>query len=519
MDKIPSNLVDMFDEVADKRLRHTALIFGARKITYGALLTQTKKLAFELDKLTIGKSDKVALWLPNCPEFVVSFFAILRLGAIVVPINTMFKQEEAKFVIGDSGAKVLICSIDKVAEGETILARLDCLKYLISLPAPRQNSVVLNYHKLIKDAILFNNPVSLDPNATAEIVYTSGTTGTPKGACLTHRNLLTNVADCEKIISFSKNDRIICVLPLFHSFASTVCMLLPIYKGAKIIIMRTVRPFKRIIRAIFRHRVTVFVGVPSFYSILADAHFPKLFLFLNLFINPVRLCISGAAALPFDVWRKFERKFRRPLLQGYGLTESSPVVSLNPLKGKRKPESVGKALPSASVKVIDKEGRKLKNGEVGELLVNGPSVMKEYYNLPAETEKALDDGWLYTGDLAKIDSEGFVFIMGRIKEMINVRGLNVYPKEIEDVLFRHPVIKEAAVVGVTHPRRGEVPVAFVVKKEAIDEREIIRYLRQNIASYKVPRKIFFKEILPKGATGKILKMELQKEVEGIFGRQ
>ncbi|MDD5584592.1 MAG: AMP-binding protein, partial [Candidatus Omnitrophica bacterium] len=355
-----------------------------------------------------------------------------------------------------------------------------------------------------------------DSESPAEIVYTSGTTGKPKGACLSHKNLLTNITDCASIIKFSRKDRLICVLPLFHSFASTVCMLLPLYKGATIVIMRAVRPFKRIIRTIFKHRITVFVGIPSFYSILGEASFPMMSLLLARFINPVRLCISGAAALPFEVWQKFEKRFRRPLLQGYGLTEASPVVSLNPLKGRRKPESIGLALPSVMVKIIDKEEKEVTIGEIGELLVKGPNVMSRYYDLPGETAKTLRAGWLYTGDLAKIDTDGFIYIMGRIKEMINVRGLNVYPKEIEDLLYKHPAIKEAAVVGVTHRHRGEVPIAFVAKKDEVNEKEILHHLRANIAPYKVPLKIFFKDALPKNATGKVLKTELQKEVEGIF---
>jgi len=293
-------------------------------------------------------------------------------------------------------------------------------------------------------------------------------------------------------------------------------MLLPLYKGAKIVIMRSVRPFKRVVRAIFKHRVTAFVGVPSIFNILSEARFARWQLLLNWIINPVRLCISGAAALPFEVWYKFEKKFRRPLLQGYGLTEASPVVSLNPLRGENKPYSVGKALPAVTAKVIAKDGQEVLPQEVGELLVKGDNVMQGYYHLPAETEKTLRDGWLYTGDLAKIDKDGFIYIMGRLKEMINVRGLNVYPKEIEDVLYKYPKVKEAAVVGVLHRHRGEAPVAFIVKKEDVKEREILSFLRNNLASYKIPLRIFFKESLPKNATGKILKVELQKEVENIF---
>jgi len=509
------NLVEMLERVSSKYPRKTALIFGAVKITYNQLLSDSSKLAYQLQTLGARELDRVAIWLPNCPEFVCAFFAILRLRAVVVPVNTMFKREEAKFTIEDSRAKVLICSVDKVSDSENILSRVDSLNHIICLPFPKDNKVVHDFRRLIRHSKEFKQDVNIKKDDLAEIIYTSGTTGQPKGACLSHENLLSNLRDCSQIIKFTRRDCIICVLPLFHSFASTVCMLMPIYKGASVVIMRAVRPFKRVIRTIFKRKVTIFAGVPSFYNILAEAKLPGWKLFLNRFMNPVRLCISGAAALPFPAWQKFEKKFRRPLLQGYGLTEASPVVSLN-LSGAKRPDSVGLPLPSVKTKVIDREGRELLCGEVGELLVKGPNVMRGYYNLREETQAALTQGWLHTGDLAKIDNRGFIYIMGRIKDMINVRGLNVYPREIEDLLYRHPKVKEVAVVGVFHRHRGEVPVAFVAGRSQLSEREIINYLRANLASYKVPRRVLFKDNLPKNPTGKIVKRELQKEVENIF---
>jgi long-chain acyl-CoA synthetase len=510
------NLVHMLDCTVSKYPRKVALVFGSKKITYAHLSFLSKRLASALYNLGVKELDKVALWLPNCPEFVYCFFGILRLRAVVVPINTMFKREEARFVIEDSLAKVLISSIDKADDSQNILSRLPSLKYILGVPAPKEKSVILDFYNLIDKAKEFEKKMIIAEDDLAEIIYTSGTTGKPKGACLSHSNILSNIKDCSEVIKLSRKDCFICFLPLFHSFASTVCMLLPIYRGAKVVIMRAVRPFKRVIRAIFKNRVTIFVGVPSIYNILSEAKIPRFKLFLGIFLNPVRLCISGAAALPFKVWHRFEKRFRRPLLQGYGLTEASPVVSLSPLKGKRKAESVGVPLSSIKVKVVDREGRDLPLGEIGELLVKGPNVMKGYYNLENETQKTLKEGWLYTGDLAKIDDEGFIYIMGRLKEMINVRGLNVYPREIEDVLYRYPAVKEAAVVGVQHKHRGEVPLAFIVKEKELTGREVINYLRANLAAYKIPLRVIFKECLPKNPTGKILKKDLQKEVEDIF---
>lgn len=516
-----SNLVEMFDRTADSFPKKIGIVFGSKAITYKSLKEITQKLANSLYKLGLKDKDKVCLWLPNCPEFIYSYFAILRLGCIVVPINSMFRREEAKFVVENSGAKILICSIDKIEASEIILARVDSLKYLVCVPRCDKDNVI-NFRSLIEETPL-REAFHIDSDSIAEILYTSGTTGKPKGACLTHRNLLANVKDSSLAIKVTSRDCFLCILPLFHSFASTVCMLLPICKGAKIVVMRTIRPFKRVIRTVFRKRVTVFAAVPSLYKILADSKFPRHRLFLARFFNPIRLCISGAAALSKETLRKFEAKFRRPLLEGYGLTEASPVVSLNPLERKifkwvkkSKDGSVGIAFPSLKIKVIDKEGKALSMGKVGELIVKGPSIMKGYYHLEEETKKVLRDGWLHTGDLVRVDQDGYIYIMGRDKDMINVRGLNVYPKEIEELLYKHPNVKEAAVVGVNHRHRGEVPLAFVVKGAVLTERQLIDYLRSNLASYKVPLKVIFKDSLPKNTTGKILKRELRKEVRDIF---
>jgi long-chain acyl-CoA synthetase len=511
-----NTLVEMLEKASYKYPRRVALVFGRKRIIYQDLIVTSKRLASSLYNLGVREFDRVCLWLPNLPEFVYSFFAILFLRAIVCPINSMFRREEAKFIIEDCGAKVLITSIDKMEDALNLLSRLDTLKSIIVVSSPKDRGVVLDFNDLISKSPVLDKKFSIKADDVAEIIYTSGTTGRPKGAILTHRNLVTNIKDCIKAIKVTKRDSFICILPLFHSFASTVCMLLPLSCGAKVVIMRALRPFKRVIRAIFRNRVTIFVAVPSVYNILAESKIPKYKLLLSYFFNPIRICISGAAALDAGVTKRFEKKFRRPILQGYGLTEASPVVSLNPIKGKRKPESVGLPLPLVEVKVVDKEDRFLGPDSIGHLLVRGPNVMKGYYKLEEETKKALKDGWLYTGDLAKIDRDGFIYIMGRIKEMINVRGLNVYPKEIEDLLYKHPKVKEAAVVGVPHRHRGEAPVAFIVKEGEVGAREVIGYLRANLAPYKVPLKVLFKESLPKNPTGKILKRELQQEVMDIF---
>jgi long-chain acyl-CoA synthetase len=323
--------------------------------------------------------------------------------------------------------------------------------------------------------------------------------------------------DSSSAIKVTHKNTFLCILPLFHSFAATVCMNLPLSVGGKIVIMKSVRPFKRVIRAIRKNRVNVFIGVPSIYNILKDIKLPKIFNTpLIKFFNPVKICISGAAALPVETLQGFEKRFRIPLLEGYGLTEASPVVTLNPLKDQRKAGSIGVVLSkNIELKILDDKGNTCVPGQIGELLVKGPNVMQGYFRQEEATRQTLKDDWLYTGDMAKFDRAGYVYIVGRKKEMVNVRGLNVYPREIEEVLYQNPKIKEAAVIGIADLHKGEVPKGFVVLKEGekATEHEIIQYLRERLAPYKIPKYIEFKASLPKNAAGKILKRILQDEEE------
>jgi len=511
-----STVVEMLEKSVQAFPRRTALVFGAKTINYTELMDTSSKLAQALWEKGVGELDKVSLWLPNCPEYVYSFFAVTMLRAKVCPINIMFKREEAKFVLEDCEAEIMVTTIDKLDDAMNLLDRVESLKYLIVVSLSKHYENVFDFYTLVDKSIPLRKKAPIRSDDCAEILYTSGTTGKPKGAVLTHKNLAGNIYDCRKALAVTGKDTFICILPLFHSFSSTVCMLLPLSLGGKVVLMRTIKPFKRVIRAILKHRVTVFVAVPPLYNILSEMKMPTTQRLLSYVLNPVRICISGASALPYPVWEKFEAKFKRPLIQGYGLTEASPVVSLNPVKGRKKPESIGLPLPSVQVKVVDDQDRTLDTDEVGELCAKGPNVMRGYLHAEDATRKALKGGWLHTGDLAKIDEDGFIHIMGRSKDMINVRGFNVYPKEIEDLLYKHPHIKEAAAVGVFHKHRGEVPVVFIVSSRDLHVSEVREYLRANLASYKVPLKIIFKEALPKNPTGKVLKTELKKEVENIF---
>jgi long-chain acyl-CoA synthetase len=510
---IPRNLGELLSLSAKEHPRRTAIVFGQKKIKYRALNELTDHIACGLINLGIREQQKLAIFLDNCPEFVVSYFSILKAGCVVVPINYMFKMEEAKFILQDSEATAIITSRPYLEMAEELRLRVDSLKHVITTTKVKEE--IVDFNRIQNYDIQTLNRVLVDPADLAVILYTSGTTGFPKGAMLSHYNLISNAMDSAAAIKISHKDAFICILPLFHSFAATVCMNLPLLLGAKMVIMKSVRPFKRIIRSIRNNRVSVFVGVPSIYNILKDIKLPGILRspLIKLF-NPLRLCISGAAALPSDTFYGFEKKFRIPLLEGYGLTEASPVVTLNPIKAARKAGSIGLSLSkNIELKVVDDKNHTLEAGEVGELLVKGPSVMAGYFKHPEANAETLKNGWLYTGDMAKFDREGYIYIVGRKKEMVNVRGLNVYPREIEEVLYQNPKVKEAAVIGIADEHKGEVPKAFVVLKEgeAATEHEITQYLRQRLASYKIPKHVEFRLSLPKNTTGKILKRVLEDE--------
>ena len=494
------NLCDILYRGSKDYPHRVALIFGGKKFTYDDVYKKAASISSDLRIEGVKKGDRVAVLLDNSPEFVFSYFGVLMSRAIVVPINHMFKRDEIKYILEDSGSSFLITSSTYAALAQELNVIVQTLKR------------VFYTNQQIEPIRAIDNALSpCEPEDLAVFLYTSGTTGHPKAAMLSHRNLMANCQSSSKAICVSRRDTVLCFLPLFHSFAATVCMLMPLSNGARMVILKSPRPIKKLLRSIRKNRVTIFVGIPSIYNILKDIKLPK-FLprpILRLF-NPIRLAISGAAALPVEVFTKFEQKYGLPLLEGYGLTEASPVVSLNPLKGKRKPGSIGLPLPGVRIKIIGDDGAELKVEQIGELCCSGDNVMRGYFGKDEDNKATLKDGWLLTGDMAKIDKEGYAYIMGRKKEMVNVRGLNVYPREIEEVLYQNPKIKEAAIIGIPDPHKGEVPKGFIVLKNAgsLSEHEIISYLKEHLALYKVPKKIEIVEELPKNSLGKILKRVL-----------
>ncbi len=504
-------LTEMLKESCRIYPKKNALIFGKKRITYRQLNNQVTAVSCGLIRLGIKKDEKVAILLKNCPEYVISYFAILKTGGIVIPLNFMLKEEELKYILDDAGVSTIITSPEFMPTINRLKLRLENLKQIIVVGEKTPGTI--NFSDLLSEPLADEKVLELKPDDVAAILYTSGTTGHPKGVMLTYRNLISNVVSSIKAIKFTKKDRFLCLLPMFHSFTWMACVLAPLYLGASIAIVESVKPFGKVLRNIIRNRITIFVAIPPIYNVLSNIPVPRVLISRLLrILNPLRICVSGAASLPVEVLKKFEAKFRLPLLEGYGLTEASPVVSINP-EEKRKPGSVGLPISEVEVKVVDEDGNQLPLNKEGELLVKGENVMKGYYKLPDETEKTIKGGWLYTGDVAKIDEDGYIYIVDRKKDMIIVRGLNVYPREIEEVLYLHPKVAEAAVVGIKDKLKGEVPIGYVALKvgEQVTERELISFLREKLASYKLPRTIEFRDSLPKTSTGKILKRALRKE--------
>ncbi len=499
-------LVKLIEE-SKRHKKRTSLIFEGKKISYADLSEKVRRFGAGLQNLGLKRGEKVAILLKNCPEFIISYFGILRAGGIAVPLNTFLKTEELKLILQDSSARFLITSSQLLEKVRNLQIRLENLEKIISTDKIEEGTT--SFSELKKDFPIVE-PLIFSEDIAA-ILYTSGTTGQPKGVLLTHHNLISNILSSLKMIKVTSKDRFVCLLPMFHSFAFTVCVLLPLYLGSPIIIFSTLHPFSKILRKIITARVTIFVAIPPIYNLLTSQIKIPSFIppFLIRLFLPVRLCISGAAPLSSEILKRFEKKFHLPLLEGYGLTETSPVVSLNPPK-KRKSGSVGLPLPGISVRIINEKGEELPFGEIGELYIKGENVMKGYFNQPKETEKVLKNGWLATGDLARIDEEGYIYIVDRKKEMIIFRGLNIYPREVEDVLYTYPGIREVAVIGMKDEKHGELPIAFISLKEGmkVQPADILKYCRQRLATYKVPRRIILKDSLPKNPAGKILKREL-----------
>lgn len=497
------NLPLAFRQSVEQHRDHPALFWGEDTYFYGGLHDHCCRLAGHLSSsLGVQPGDRVALYLRNRPEFVPALFGVLTAGGVVVPINHFLKPDEVGFMLNDADIDVLITEDDLMTEEVTAHwkesrpgLKVFSVSDLASLPE-------VSWETIRETA------ESRQASDLAVIIYTSGTTGHPKGAMLSHGNLLTNVDSCRQVLEAVEADRFVVLLPMFHSFMLCVGVLLPLLVGGSMVLIRSLHPAKNILQEILQRQATILPAIPQFFRTLANVPLGEGF--------PLRVCISGGAPLPVEILKEFNAKMPIPLIEGYGLSEASPVVSLNPLKGLSKEGSIGVPIPGVEISIQDDEGRQLKLGEHGELCVRGGNVMLGYWNREEETARTLFQGWLRTGDIGYQDEDGFFFITDRKKDMLLVNGINVYPREIEEVIYQITGIKEAAVVGLQDPRRGEQPVAFVAFDDGttVEAKEIQAFVRERLADYKVPRKVLIRPALPRNATGKILKTILREEIQG-----
>jgi long-chain acyl-CoA synthetase len=528
-------LFDLLRKTTEKYPNHAALVYFDREITYKELDLASDKFATALADLGVKKGDKVAIFLPNIPQYVMAYYGAIKIGAIDTAISPLYKEREVEHQLNDSEAETIVVLdllypiVEKVLE-KTKLKRVivtGLKDYMPSATAflgsllkripshkvePKPN---IYFFKDLINKYPANPPkVEINPKEDlAALQYTGGTTGIAKGAMLTHMNLVSNAIMCDAWLRGTESDEtFLAVLPLFHIYGMTTGMNAPIYLAGKSVLLPRFDAVSTF-QAIQKHKVTVFCGAPTMYSmLLADANLKR----YNL--TSVRFCVSGSAPLPPGVQKKFMEVISGALVEGYGLTESSPITHCNPLDRSMKTVkigSIGLPWPDTDAKIMDMETgeKELGIGEVGELVVKGPQVMKGYWNMPEETAAVLRDGWLYTGDIGKMDEDGYFYITDRKKDLIKYKGYSVYPREIEDVLYEHPAVKLCGVIGKPDPVAGEIPKAFVVLKEGATatEKEIMGFVNAKVAPYKAIRELEFRTELPMTLVGKVLRRELLEE--------
>jgi long-chain acyl-CoA synthetase len=513
------SIAERFRAVAAARRDQPAIRPLEGPVSYGELDRASDRVAAYLAQHALSPGDRVALYCPNSAEFAAAYLGIVKAGAVVVPINLLLNPREIAYIAGDAGARALIYHEALGANVGAFRGQVSGLELAICIgrqPAKRSDRLWAEVQACVGDA---PRPDAARPADLAAILYTSGTTGRPKGAMLSHRNLVSNTDSVFAALRLDPvSDRILVVLPMFHSFAATVGMLMPLLNGLSFVPVPRFDP-ALVSEAIAASRATVFLGVPSMYGVLLRIQDAQLRQWAS-----IRFGVSGGAAMPVEVMRRFEERFGFPILEGDGPTECSPVTCVNPPDGTRKPASVGPAIPGVEIGIFDDAGACLETGAIGEVCVRGPNVMQGYWGLPEATAEAFFGEWLRTGDLGTIDGDGYVFLVDRKKDMIIVNGMNVYPRMIEEVLYRLPGVGEAAVVGEPHESHGEIPVAYVVSAAgaSLDAGTVRAWCKESLGRHEVPRKVIFVGSLPKNAAGKILKRELRRAGElerGVDSRQ
>lgn len=505
-----SSFYEIIESHASSNGKKVALFLGDNKVTYKDLHDKADCFSSYLQRHGVKKGDKVALFLRNSIEFIVSFVALSKLGAITVPINTFLKEDELAHILDDSDASLLIAS----AIHESVV-RKACSKELIRnviWEGDLQNSDTRNvrFCDTLK-ATCKSEKADTSIDDTAVIIYTSGTTGKPKGAMLSYRNIFSNCVGGIERVNITSKDRAIVFLPMFHSFTLSIGVVLTLYAGASMVIIQSIQPFANIFKQTLLKRVTLFFAIPDVYNALIKAKLPWYF----MWFNSIRVFVSGAAALQEKTLDGMKTKFKRTtLLEGYGLSEAAPAVCINPPK-LTKAKSVGTPLGEYQIKIVDENLVELPCREIGDIICSGENIMQGYYKREDASNETIVNGWLLTGDIGYVDEDGYLYIVDRKKDLIISKGINIYPKEIEDVLDSFEGVKASAVVGAYDEQCGEMPVAYVELEdgaEEIDANKIKKHLKAQLANYKMPRAIHTIESLPKNATGKVLKRVLKEQL-------
>jgi long-chain acyl-CoA synthetase len=491
MGNLAANLVMTVERHAD----NIALKLDETEIPYAALDAASARVAGLLRLRGIGAGARVGIMLPNVPQFAVAYYGVLRAGGVVVPMNPLLKAREVEFYLGDSGAALVFAWHEFAAAAEAGATAAGAEVVCVTSGA---------FERLLGSTEPNADVIHVEGEDTAVILYTSGTTGKPKGAELTHANLSRNVEVAVDLLALDARSVVLGALPLFHAFGQTCALNAAVAVGASLSLIARFNANKAL-EIIERDRVTAFEGVPTMYA--AMLHAPDGDTYDT---SSLRVCISGGAAMPVEVMRGFEQQFGCTVLEGYGLSETSPMASFNHPDRERKPGSIGTPVTGVEMKVVDDDGNEVPRGEAGEIVIRGHNVMKGYWKRPDATAEAIRGGWFRSGDIGRIDDEGYFYIVDRKKELIIRGGFNVYPREIEEVIYEHPAVREAAVIGIPHSELGEEVAAAVVLKpgSTATEAEIRDHVKSNVAAYKYPRHVWFLDELPKGATGKILKREI-----------
>jgi long-chain acyl-CoA synthetase len=490
------NLATLLTDSAVSHPGRTALKLEDLEISYAQLNEFSARAAALLREKGIGRGDRVGVMLPNVPQFAIAYYGVLQAGGVVVPMNPLLKGREVKFYLSDPEAKAVFAWHDFADAAQEGAAEAGAEPIIVE-PG--------GFEELLSPVAPTFEVVDRGVDDTAVILYTSGTTGTPKGAELTHENLERNAEVTTGLTDISEADVLLGALPLFHAFGQTCSLNTAMANAAMLSMIPRFDPSKAL-EIIERDKVTIFQGVPTMFT--AMLHHPDR---AEFDVSSLRVCVSGGSAMPVEVMRGFEEAFACKVLEGYGLSETSPVASFNHPDRERKPGTIGQPVEGVEMKVLDDDGKEVAQGEIGEIVIKGHNVMKGYWRKPDATQEAIRDGWFHSGDMGRVDEDGYFAIVDRKKEMIIRGGYNVYPREIEEVLYEHPAVQEAAVVGVPDEKMGEEIAAAVVLKQdqQLSEDEMRGYLKEQLAAYKYPRRVWFVEELPKGPTGKILKREIE----------